>query len=236
MQGITIIYALFTRNLEEIKSARNEQLLVRRPDINSLHPGYMWDSMSLVEQTRWVDEEAERYDRFKRLSSLTVLAVPKGNLNPEYLNNPNNDCNVFTDDNETALLTYIWAGLEDAISRQFYICGWRIKESIWPTLINRSLALNVPMPAWAKIDLTKKWFDVQLHDLSAIYSCGLWNRTRPLPPIHYALKFWLGRDFEREENVRLLAESNPANPAIADATCAYTFGMGEVMYRYTQMR
>jgi hypothetical protein len=194
----------------------------------------MWNSMSDNQREQWIDDEARRYDRFNRLVSMTVLAVPGTNFTSEFLQDPTNGCTVHRDQNETALLTYVWQGLDDAMSKQYSICGWKIREDIWPKLVNRSLALGVKMPPWAKPDLSKKWFDVQLHDISTLYSCGVWGRARPLPPIHYALKFWLGREFEREEDVKLKAEMDPNDEAIRSATCDYVFGLAEVLHRYAK--
>lgn len=229
-----MLYALFARDVVAIDQARGEQLEVRRPTGDSLYPSYMWDSMSETQREQWIDDEAKRYDRFNKLVSMTVLPLTPNQMNLEFITDPDSSCNVHCDENEEALLSYIWTGLEEAFAKQYSICGWKIREQIWPKLINRSLALGVKVPSWAKPDLAKKWFDVQLHDLSTIYSCGVWGRARPLPPIHYALKFWLGRDFPVEEDVKLKAEINPRDPSITDATCDYVFGMAEVMYRYAK--
>ena len=234
MQGVTILYGLFARDLDEMDRARSEQLEVRRPSGDSLYPSYMWTTMTDSQQEQWIDDEAKRYDRFNRLVSMTVLSLRADQLNLEFLNNADNACTVHRDDTEEALLAYIWSGLEESMRHQYSICGWKIREVLWPRLVNRSLMLGVKIPAWAKPDLAKKWFDVQLHDLSTIYSCGVWGRARPLPPIHYAMKFWLGRDFVTEEDVQLKAEINPNDEAITEATCDYAFGMGEVLYRYAQ--
>ena len=229
-----MLYALFARDLAEVDRARGGQLEVRKPTGDSLYPSYMWDTMSDVQREKWIDDEAKRYDRFNRLVSMTVLALTPAQMNLEFLQNPDSSCVVHADENEEALLSYVWNGLEDAMSKQYAICGWKIREEIWPKLINRSLALGVKVPGWAKPDLAKKWLDVQLHDISTIYSCGVWGRARRLPPIHYALKFWLGRDFPREEDVKLKAEMNQNDPSLTDATCDYVFGLAEVMYRYAR--
>lgn len=229
---MTIIYALFARDSAEMDRARGEQLNMQRPSAESLYPAYMWDTMSVQAREAWIEDEAKRYDRFNRLVSLTVLSVPLSVLRGDITKL--DSCVIHRDDNEKALLTYIWNGFEEAYRNQFQICGWKIREDIWPRLVNRSLALDVPVPVWAKPDLSKKWFDVQLHDLATAYSCGVWGRVRPLPPIQYAMKFWLGRDFPREDEVRLKAEMNPSDEAIREATCDYVFGMAEVLHRYVK--
>lgn len=231
MQGVTILYALYARNSKEIDAARTEQLNLQRPCAEALHPAYLWNTLSVEAREKWLEEEAVRYDRFNKLVSMTVLAIPYEALRtPGALNNIN--CTVHCDANEAALMSYVWTGLEDAYSHGFQLVGWKIREDIWPRLVNRSLAQSVRMPSWAKPDLSKKWFDVELHDLAALYSCGVWGRTRPLPPIHYALKFWLNRDFTREDDVKLQAEINPSSDFIKDATCEYVFGLAEVLQRY----
>jgi hypothetical protein len=193
----------------------------------------MWDTLSMAKREEWVEEESKRYDRFNRLVSMTVLPIYV-NQGSALLTAQGGGCRIDQNDEEAALLSYFWDGMMEANVNQFQICGWRIRELAWPRLVNRSVALGVKMPAWAKPDLSKKWFDVQLHDLSALYSCGVWGRVRPLPPIHYALKFWLGRNFPREDEIQLKAEYNPNDESIRDATCDYVNGMAEVLQRYVK--
>ena len=140
MQGLTILYALFARDLAEIDAARGEQLNVQRPSVDSLYPAYMWESMSQAARDSWIDEEARRYDRFNRLVSMTVLPVSADEMRKGVVMSP---CNVYDDENEAALLTYIWNGLQDADGLRYQICGWKIRETIWPRLVNRSLKLGV---------------------------------------------------------------------------------------------
>lgn len=231
MQGLTFLYGLFTRDMTEIDAARKEQLNIERPDPEALYPAYVWQTLTTAQKEQWIEDEAKRYDRFNRLFSVTSIPVTCTSGN-QLVIDPSN-CQLLQDDNETALLSYVWDGLDSAMRHMYWLCGWRIKEELWPRLINRSVALGVSIPDWAKPDLTRKYLDVDLHDLTQLYTCGVWGRKRPLPPIHYALRFWLGRQFPREEDVQLRAETDPKAGFIEDATCSYVIGMAEVMQKYT---
>jgi len=217
MQGIVVLYPIFVRDMAKIAALAEKQIL---PNRFSFSP-------SEQSQTEWREEEAKHYDQFMRLALVAIASV---NGCPNLAALP---CDVMSSDkSEADLLARLWRELQHACRNQMMICGWKIRDEIWPRLINRSLALNIEMPDWAKPNLGRRWFDVELHDISMIYSCGVWDRVRPLPALDHVLQFWLGREYPSEANTKLYAEVNAGDPRVADAARQYVAGMTEAWLRY----
>jgi len=220
MQGLIIVYPLFVRDLAEVKALADTHLV---PDRRQ----YIPDEKAKI---AWQEEEAKRYDQFMRLAMVSTLKATVSALDSSMAGAENN----VSIGEEAGLLRGLWLVLQEARDYQTLICGWKIREDIWPRLINRSLALNVDVPDWAKPNISRRWFDVELHDIAMIYSCGVWDRARPLPALDHALRFWLGREYPSETNTKLLAEVKVNDPEVEAAVRLYLAGMAEIWLRYAR--
>jgi hypothetical protein len=220
--GFFIVYPLFVRNIAALSSkAAVRQLSAGMP---------VWLSDE-AERTAWREEKSRQFDQFNRLASITMLPVTVEFLAGRQPT-PADRCQILAGLPEHELLTSIWAEFSRIRQLGMNIAGWGIREQCWPRLLNRSLCLGVPIPDWAKPNLARKWMDVELDDLSMMYSCGIYEKVRPLPRLNDALSFWLQREFTDEDMVLLQAEVKPDDPAILTATCEYVRGLAEVLHRY----
>lgn len=217
--GFFIIYPLFAR----VISAMSSSAAVRQ-----LGTGMPYWLSNESDRVAWREEKSRQYDQFNHLVCVTMLPVPVAFLQGTV---PlDGRCLMLAGLPEADILRGLWQELEG--HRDMNIAGWGIRDHIWPRLLNRSLCQNVSVPGWAKPNLSRKWMDVEMDDLSMIYSCGVYDKFRPQPRLHDALDFWLQTPFPDEDMVMLRAETKPDDPEILTATCSYVRGMAEVLRRY----
>ena len=217
--GFFIIYPLFARTI----SALGSESAKRQLDLSMPY----WLSNE-SDRSTWREDKSRQFDQFNHLVCVTMLPVPR-----EYLTGaaPLNDrCLMISGLPEAELLAAVWRELND--HRDLNVAGWCIRDQIWPRLLNRSLCLDVTVPDWAKPNLSRKWLDVEMDDLSMMYSCGVYDKFRPLPRLHDALSFWLNREFPDEDMLMLRAETEPNNPENMATACLYAKGMAEALRRY----
>lgn len=221
--GFLIVYPIFTRDIVNLTSkAAVRQLSAGMP---------VWLSEE-SERTAWREEKSRQFDQFNQLASLTMLPVPR-----EYLTGEaalSGRCQILAGLPEHELLAAAWGEFSRQRELGMTIAGWGIRDQCWPRLLNRSLFRRVPVPPWAKPNLGRKWMDVELDDLSMMYSCGVYDKFRPLPRLHDALSFWLGRAFPDEDMLLLQAEVRPDDPNTLAATCDYVNGMAQVLRGYLE--
>jgi hypothetical protein len=212
-ESLAFIYCLTAVDEAEVEAAKEEQLVFPANE-----PWKVADTVQAREE--WYKKEARRYDRFQRVVRVTILTEPEG-------------CRSLHSPDEHQLLIDTWGlleGLGCGVYRQ--AAGWQIQQRIWPVLINRSIVNNVPVPPWARHDLTRRFSASNLHDISQIYMAGASPYGRPLPPINYALQFWLGEVFKHEIDLQVAASENPQSQELHDATCQYVDGLYRVVTRY----
>lgn len=196
-------------------------------------PSTSWVPDNETARAQWVSENARKYDQFLHLAAFSVTRVVVGDVQfgVDRMRQTLNvmPCETFADDDETNLLRRFWQYFHDKPD----IFGWQMNEVLWPRVVNRSLHREVQVPEVAQTNLSKKFLEVPLNDISKIYQMGVYsNYVRPVPRIDYALSFWLGSSFPNEPTVRALANTNKNNEEVTDALCQYTTGMVKVYARY----
>ena len=93
---------------------------------------------------------------------------------------------------EKDLLASLWTAL-DLKASLHTLAGWRLTDTVWPKLINRSLHLNLMVPQAFKfmaLQPTRRFSEGGFYDLYNIYKQGIYNR--PEVELHEALEFWTG--------------------------------------------
>ena len=214
VERLAFLYCLTAIDQDEVDRAKGSQLVFPKDN------PHVSDTLSARED--WFETEAKKYDRFKRIVRVTLLCPP-------------HECVSIHSPNEASVLSEMWEALTNyGVGGYREVAGWELQEGTWPTLINRSFVNGVPIPPWAKHDLSRKWPSVQLHDVSQIYRAGASNYHRPLPKLEHVLQFWLGTEFPCEADLQNTASVFPARETLKDQTCQYVDGMCRAVARYIQ--
>ena len=131
---------------------------------------------------------------------------------------------------EKSLLERMWENLSTMTTGRT-LCGWRLIDTAWPKLVNRTLANGLSMPIWARNDLTKRYNTVNLLDAANIYRQGIFEGARPVPTLARCLKLWTG--VELPEEVEISAKMNAGDWQFVWANvCGYLSVLEDVKMRY----
>ena len=100
--------------------------------------------------------------------------------------------------NECELLGTLWDEL-NMLANYYTISGWRMTDTVWPKLINRSIHLNLSVPQNFKLmalQPMKRFSEGGFYDLYNVYKQGIYSR--PDVELHDALEFWTGQGTQPE--------------------------------------
>ena len=173
-----------------------------------------------VARGNWMASEAAKYDQFHRLVSITVNSEMYG-------------C-VYKKEPEIDLLRWLWHhlnGIRASAMGKLYAGGWR-SDLFWPRLLNMSIKHGLPIHNWAKNNPFKRYQTFELLEISNIYACGAHPIVRPLPPLHLALKYWLGDTFMSEDELLRRASLNELDESLETETCRITQAMHDVLLKF----
>lgn len=143
-------------------------------------------------------------------------------------------------DSESSMLVRFWEMVTKLSDAPYYtlLAGWGLRESIWPKLVTRALALRIKVPKELRADLFSRWNNNKaLLEVSDIYRQGAYQRE--IPPLDQVLRYFdipSCEDGFQLETLHALTEAQWVGNALGvnglSALMCFMRGQHELIKRY----